>query len=249
MIRYEERVKRPLRIASETDVLKLIEKYSKFKPRAFYATAHIYSALNHSWDVLSRENILASSPTWDIDLKDGSWKEVIEKASEIIGLLEKEGIVKSVFIKWSGRGAHVHINPQAFSEEIRKKIDPLDIAYSVTQYIVNRLRPSLNVVVENKIDIQRVFTAPLSFHRTVDRVAICIPPDLIDEFDISWADPKDFKHFPDSWRRYAAGEGDELAEKAFFAIGPYIAGRPRRRKHKPLDREILEAFKKFGGEL
>jgi len=249
MIRYEGKSRRPLRITSEDDVIKIIDRYAEFKPRAFYATAHIYSNINYPEDVFTRENILASSPTWDIDLKDGSWKDVIQKASEIIDLLEREGVINSVFVKWSGRGAHVHINPHAFSEDIRKKIDPLDIAYSITQYIVNRLRPSLSVAVENKIDIQRVFTAPLSFHRTVNRVAVCIPPDLVNEFDISWTDSRDFKHFPDSWRKFVLGEGDELAEKAFFAIGPYIAGRSRRRKHKPLDQEILEAFRRFGEEL
>lgn len=249
MVRYEGKERRPLKITEELDIDRLMEKYAEFRPRAFYATAHIYSRLNYAEDLLDRRNILLSSPIWDIDLKNGSWKDAVEKASEIINLLEKEGVVNSVFVKWSGRGAHVHINSHAFSEEIRKRIDPLDIAYSVTQYLVNRLSPSLTVIVENKIDIQRVFTAPLSFHRTIDRVAICFPPDLLDEFDISWTDPKGFKHFPDSWRRFDSGEGDALAEKAFFAIGPYITGRFRRRKHKPLDQEILKAFRKFGEEL
>lgn len=249
MIRYEGRARRPLKIATDRDVKRLMEKYAELRPRAFYATIHTYSKIFNSGDLLDRENISLSSPTWDIDLKDGGWKDVVEKASEIVGLLEREGIVKSLFIKWSGRGAHVHINPNAFSDEIRKKIDPLDIAYSVTQYIVNRLRPGTNVTVENKIDIQRVFTAPLSFHRTIDRVAVCLPPDSLGEFDISWTDPKMFKHFPDSWRRFEPGEGDALAEKAFFAIGPYIREGSRRRKHKPLDQEVLEAFRKFGGEL
>lgn len=246
MIRYEKRERRPLKIMSESDIEHLIERYAKFRPRAFYATAHVYDHLNSFEDLLDRENIPLSSPTWDIDLKNGSWRDIVEKASEIIDLLEREGVVKSVFVKWSGRGAHVHINPQAFSEDLRKKIDPLDIACSTTQYIVNRLSPSLKVTVENKIDIQRVFTVPLSLHRTVDRVAICIPPDLLSELDIGWTDPREFKHFPNSWRRYESGEGDVLAEKAFFTIGPYIIRRSRRkRKHKPLDQAILEAFRRF----
>jgi len=141
------------------------------------------------------------------------------------------------------------VHPKAFSEEVRRKIDLLDIAYSISQYVANRVTPGEGVVVENKIDIQRVFTTPLSLHRTVDRVAVCIPPNKLESFQIEWTSPCSYKHFPSSWRTYEEGEGDELAEKAFLAIGPYVVGRARRRKHKPLDQEILEAFRKFGRDL
>ena len=37
-----------------------------------------------------------------------------------------------------------------------------------------------------------------------------------------------------------------MAARAFKAIGPYIVGRIRRsRKHKPLDKQILDMFKRF----
>lgn len=245
MIRYEKLRRCPLKISSENDVMKIINECKRYRPRAFYATAHIYKKINSIEDVMDRSNIIASSPTWDIDSKDGDWRKVVEKALEIIDVLEKNGVVRSVFFKWSGRGAHVHVNPNAFSKEIYMKIDPLDIAYSVTQYVANRVSLTEGVVVENKIDIQRVFTAPLSLHRLVDRVAVCIPPEKLSEFHIDWTRPDSFKHFPDSWRRFAVGEGDALAERAFFAIGPYIVRRSRRRKHKPLDQEILETLRKF----
>ncbi len=246
MIRYSHgRV--PLTISNKDDISRILEEYSRLRPRAFYATAHIYKRIESIDDVMDRGEILRSAPSWDVDSKDGDWRKVVKKALEIVEILERCRISRSVFFKWSGRGAHVHVNPDAFSEEVVKKIDPLDIAYSVTQYVINRIEPGNGVIVENKIDIQRVFTAPLSLHRSVDRVAVCAPPEELENFHISWTDPESYKHFPDSWRRFEDGEGDELAEKAYAAIGPYIAGRPRRRrKHKPLDQEILEAFKKFG---
>ena len=245
MIRYWSRSK-PLTIRCEDDVINILEKFSSIKPRAFYATAHIYGRLDSIEDLASRENIIGSSPTWDIDSRDGDWRKVVKKAMEIMEVLERHGVVKSVFFKWSGRGAHIHVHPRAFSSDLLRRIDPLDVAYSVTQYIVCKIEPEDGVVVENKIDVQRVFTAPLSLHRSVDRVAVCVPPDGLENFHVEWASPSGYKHFPHAWRRYEEGEGDELAEKAYAAVGPYLAGRARRRrKHKPLDQEILEAFRKF----
>jgi len=245
MIRYWSR-SRPLTIRCEDDVINILEKFSSIKPRAFYATAHIYRRLDSIEDLASRENIIGSSPTWDIDSRDGDWRKVVKKAMEIMEVLERHGVVKSVFFKWSGRGAHIHVHPRAFSSDLLRKIDPLDVAYSVTQYIVGKIEPEDGIVVENKIDVQRVFTAPLSLHRSVDRVAVCVPPDELENFHVEWANPGGYKHFPHAWRRYEEGEGDELAEKAYAAVGPYLAGRARRRrKHKPLDQEILEAFRKF----
>jgi len=245
MVRYWSRG-RLLTIRCEDDVLKVLERFSSMKPRAFYATAHIYGRLVSTEDLASRENIVRSSPTWDIDSRDGDWRKVVRKAVKILEALEKQGIVKSVFFKWSGRGAHVHIHPGAFSLDLLRRIDPLDVAYSVTQYIIYKIEPEEGVVVENKIDVQRVFTVPLSLHRSVDRVAVCVPPDKLEDFHVEWANPSGYKHFPDAWRRYEEGEGDELAEKAYAVVGPYLAGRARKkRKHKPLDQEILEAFRKF----
>ena len=245
MIRYWSRG-RPLTMRCEDDIDRIFERFSSMRPRAFYATAHIYGRLVSVENLESRENIIGSSPTWDIDSRDGDWRKVVRKAMEILEALEKHGIVKSVFFKWSGRGAHVHVHPRAFSLDLLQKINPLDVAYSVTQYIACRIEPEDSVVVENKIDVQRVFTAPLSLHRSVDRVAICVPPDELESFHVEWASPGGYKHFPHAWRRYEEGEGDELAERAYATVGPYLAGRARRRrKHKPLDQEILETFKKF----
>lgn len=243
MIRYDGG--KPLKIDSEYEFTRLINRYIKYRPRAFYATTHIYSKLETREDVLDRSNIIYSSPVWDIDSKDGDWRKVIRKAWEIVSMLDSFGVSKSVFIKWSGRGAHVHINPFCFSVDIRRKIEPIDIAYAVTSFIANKLESTEGLVVESRIDIQRVFTSPLSLHRILNRVAVCLPPDKLEEFDISWTDLNSYVHFPDSWRSFSEGEGDDLAERAFTSIGPYIAGKHRKRKHKPLDTEILETMKKL----
>ena len=249
MLRYDPTSRAPLTINSPSDVVRVFERFRKFRPRAFYATAHIYRSLKMREELLDRGNMVASMPTWDIDSKDGDWRKVVRKAVEIIEILERNGVSRSVFVKWSGRGAHVHIHPEAFTPELRKKMHPLDIAYSVTQYVVNRLTPSEGVVVENKIDLQRVFTCPLSLHRFLDRVAVCLSPSELEEFEIEWTKPEEFKHNPSAWRRVVVGEADELAEKAFFAIGPYFHGRVRRRRvHKPLDQQINETLRRLGEE-
>ncbi len=244
ILRYDN-YRRPLRIFSEDDVQRLLSENARYRPRAIYASAHVYRSLRSREDIVDRENIITSSPTLDIDSKDGDWRGVVEKAMQVIKLLEKYGIVNSVFFKWSGRGAHVHIHQNAFSEEIRRRIDPIDISYSVTKYIASMLEPGGGAVVEAIIDIQRVFTVPLSFHRDVDRVAVCVLPENLSEFSIDWTLPESFQHFPNAWRRFSLGEGDELAEKAFMKIGPYVTGRPRKRKHRPLDEEILDMMKRL----
>jgi hypothetical protein len=247
MIRYEKG--RPLTIGSDSEVSLLIDRYKHYRPRAFYATAHIYSRLEAREDILDRSNIVYSSPVWDIDSKDGDWRKVVGKAWEIVSLLDKLGVSKSVFIKWSGRGAHVHVNPFCFTTDIRRRIEPIDIAYSVTRFVANRLKPTEGLLVESRIDIQRVFTTPLSLHRILDRVAVCIPPEKLEEFDISWTSPENYVHFPECWRRFSEGEGDELAKKAFDSIGPYVTGRHRSRRHKQLDDEILETMEKLSRSI
>lgn len=244
MLRYDAN-RRPLRISLEDNVQRLLSEHAKYKSRAIYASAHIYRTLESRWDVINKENIVASSPTLDIDSKDGDWRDVIKKAMEIIRMLEKYGIFNPVFFKWSGKGAHVHIHQEAFSEEIRRRIDPVDIAYSVTKFIANKVEPEGEAVVEAIIDIHRVFTAPLSLHREVDRVAVCVLPENLSEFHIDWTLPESFQHSSNAWRRFSPGEGDELAERAFMNVGPYLSGKRRKRKHKPLDKEILDTIKRL----
>lgn len=247
MLRYHPITRKPLTLSSPSDIQLILESARKLRPRTFYASAHTYRKLDSREDLLDLSNMVSSTPTWDIDSRDGDWRKVVRKAEEIVGVLEKEGVSESVYVKWSGRGAHVQINPRAFSREVMEKIGPLNLSYSVTQYVIDRLRPLEGVEVENKIDIQRVFTCPLSIHRTLNRVAVCFRPDRLHDFHISWTDALDYRHDPSSWRRCRESEGDELAEKAFLSVGPYpYPVRRRRRKHKPLDKEIMETFRRLG---
>ncbi len=153
-------------------------------------------------------------------------------------------VLETSLRKWSGRGAHIHIHPNAFSPELYSRIDPLDVAYSVTEYVLRKVTVIEGVKVENKIDLGRVFTTPLSIHRELDRVAVCIDLDKLEEFDLSWTEIDNFRH-SSSWRRYEVGEADELADKAFTEVGPYIYKARRKRVHKPLDKQIIDTFNRF----
>ncbi|MEM1676918.1 MAG: hypothetical protein QW095_03670 [Nitrososphaerota archaeon] len=244
MFRYHPKNRKPLKIDSREDFEEIIKVLRDYGPRSFYASINIYRKIEFRDDVLDRMNIIGSTPTWDIDPSTGDFEKIVEVAEEIISILEKNNISKSLIVKWSGRGMHIHIHPNAFSLEIYRRIDPLDIAYSVTEYVIRRMKIVSDVKIENRIDLSRVFTCPLSLHRKLDRVVVCINPDKLRTFDLSWTDPKNFKH-DKSWRNCEIGEGDELAEKAFTNIGPYIYKIRRKKIHKPLDKQILETLDKF----
>ncbi|MEN2974244.1 MAG: hypothetical protein ABDH32_01545 [Candidatus Caldarchaeales archaeon] len=244
MFRYFPGTGKPLKIVSKEDLRKLLKILERFSPRTFYASINIYENLESEEDVHDRENIVASTPTWDIDPLKNDYRQVVKAVEELISILDRFGISKSLIVKWSGRGAHLHIHPNAFSPELYRKIHPLDIAYSTTEYILNMMSGYSYVKIENRIDLGRVFTAPLSIHRRLDRVVVCINPDEIREFDLSWTEIDKFRHYS-SWGEYSVGEGDELGERAFKEVGPYTYVGRKKRIHKPLDRQILETFDRF----
>ena len=220
--------KRPLTISSPVDVKKILNRFRYSVPRTFYASANIYRRLERKEDLQRQDNILYSTPSWDID---GSLNEIdlIKEAAEIlIERLRKHGVERSLYLIWSGRGIHLHLNEKAISERIWKT-DPLRISFSIVEYILREARddliklcerskdPERRLKLENIMDIQRVFTAPLSLHRELDLVAVTIDPEKLDEFDLSWADPHNFKYWKD-WDGFSEGEADELAEKALEAV-------------------------------
>lgn len=220
-IRY--RKGRPLRISSPADVAALIRSYSGIGARTFYGTLVIYRQLESIDDVEDPENIAAATPFWDIDIEGGGWEHVVEAAEVIIDYLESEGVTESVYILWSGEGAHVRINEGAFSEEVLSQHNPVTVADAVVDYVLRSARDRLEEVirasggslkVENLVDPKRVFTAPLSLHRRLDRAAVCLKPRDLPAFELSWTDPSRPRHDPTAWRRYAKGEADELARKA-----------------------------------
>ncbi|MEM3922402.1 MAG: hypothetical protein QXG25_05950, partial [Nitrososphaerota archaeon] len=69
------------------------------------------------------------------------------------------------------------------------------------------------IKIENLMDVQRVFTAPLSLHRELDLVAVTIKPDELENFDLDWARMDGFRYWSD-WDLFEEGEGDELALRA-----------------------------------
>ncbi|RLG59568.1 hypothetical protein DRN86_04025, partial [Candidatus Geothermarchaeota archaeon] len=71
---------------------------------------------------------------------------------------------------------------------------------------------------------------------------VCLKDENLDEFDLSWVQPKNFRH-NDRWRDHKVGEADRLALKAYEVIGgcPYLGYRKRRRKTKPVE-DMIRRF-------
>ena len=65
---------------------------------------NVYGRLASRLDLEVRENIVYASPVWDIDGELERWRDVIEAARIIVDELERLGIARSVFVKWSGEG-------------------------------------------------------------------------------------------------------------------------------------------------
>lgn len=219
--------------------------------RSVYATANKYYKIKSREDVSTLSNVHLCTPTWDVDGEISKWRETIAVTRQLISLIEREGVQKSVYAKWSGNGCHIHINEEAFSENSLSKAHPLDLAYATVEYVKLKFTSEIsntlkveNTVVENRMDPGRVFTSPLSLHRTLNAVCICMKPNELDSFSPEWTQPFRFRHNP-SWREARRGEADELALKAYQNIGGYPLKRPTRtRKTKRLDQQISEWLKK-----
>ncbi|MEM1985336.1 MAG: hypothetical protein QXQ24_01205 [Nitrososphaeria archaeon] len=257
--RYLWRNGPPLSFSTKDFLKNFIKKYSKLYPRTFYASVNVYKSLAKREYVEKPDNIVKATPVWDIDGSLTNIKLTLDTANIILDELERHGLRKSVYLKWSGRGLHIHVNENTFSEELLKEHHPLDIAYSTVEYILKRVWKKIDTLakeetslqrpfkVENKIDIQRVFTAPLSLHRELDLVAVCFKPDSIKDFDLSWANPQSPKH-DKSWKNYVEGEGDQLARIAISEVGGYFKkykGKNFETTVKPEVPETIEAVASF----
>ena len=258
LLRYFRRAKRkiPLTIHEPEDVSFIIERFRKLEPRVFYASINVYKKLSAAEDTRNLENIAYCLPTWDIDNKIEKWEATVEVAWEILKFLRLHGVEDSVFLKWSGNGMHIHIHHKAFSERLLERLHPLDVAYSIVEYVNMRLHEryfeiaakhhAKNLRVENKIDIQRVFTCPLSLHRKLNTVAVCIDPRTLNDFSPSWVSMKNFKHWKE-WNQYLEGEADSLAIKAYETVGGYPLRRLPRAQAKRkmgLDELIMKWIRK-----
>ncbi len=232
-VRYWSKTGPPLHISKEEDLDELMRRFRGLWPRTFYASINVYSRVLRREDVENPENILYTTPVWDVDGSLEYWPKVVDVARVIVEGLEKEGVSKSVYLKWSGRGIHIHLHEKAFSSDVLSKHHPLDIAYSIVDYILKKCTNKIVEIikdvtggerplkVENEIDLKRVFTVPLSLHKSLDYAVICFKPDEIDDFNPEWAKPNILKHNSD-WRNYSEGEADQLALKAMKEIGGYF---------------------------
>ena len=230
-IRYD-RLDNPLKIDDISDLKRVFILYENLRPRTIYASINVYKILSKD-KLKDPDNIIYSTPIWDIDGNLEDFDIIMKVAEIIVSELERFGIEKSIYLKWSGRGLHIHLHEKSISEKVRKKYHPLDISYAIVEYILKRKAEEISkeikkargtyrpFKVENKIDIQRVFTAPLSFHRELNYVCVCFKPNQLNEFTLEWAEPKKYKHNP-KWREYVEGEADVLAEMAIKEIGGYL---------------------------
>jgi len=246
MVRYVDR--KPIAVNSPQDLLTLMRRLGERGLRSVYATAAVYSRLSSTDDVKSLSNMVLYTPTWDIDNDFKNWRSTVKACMEIIEALKEEGVEKSVFVKWSGNGAHVHLHERSISGKSLRGRTPLDVAYAIVEYVRMKVEPRIqeiavadecSVRVENKIDRQRMFTCPLSLHRDHDRVCVCIRPSNLHHFDPSWVDPLNYVHDKD-WASYEEGEADELAEKAIGVVGGFPPSRARRRKYPRLNEAIAK---------
>lgn len=247
--------KRPLRARDVDDLKLILDRFRRFGPRAIYATANVYARLEEEHDVKTADNVIACTPTWDIDNSLRGWKATIDAGREIYAFLESHG-VRSVMLKWSGNGMHVHIHHKSFSPDLFRRRHPLDVAYAIVEYTRRKLatrfsdirdaRGCRELSVDNEMDPQRLFTAPLSLHRELDLVAVVIDPDEIESFEPSLAGIDGFKHFS-GWDTASIGEADDLANEALEAVGGYpLLLRPKMRGR---GKRIEEEIRKFRDEV
>ena len=226
--------KRPLKICKPEDVVRALHAFSAIRPRSFYGTIEVFERLEAPEDVEDRyeSNVRAATVFIDIDIVDESkledaWRFVVEAARVMSEWLEEKGVRKSVYLLWSGAGMHLRIHEGAFRYD-ELGAHPLDVAFAVAEYMLESLETRLwsivvesggLVKIENLVAPKRVFTAPLSLHRKLDRVAVALKPDALDEFTPSWSLPGGYRHDPSAWRTFEPGEANALAEEALRKIG------------------------------
>ncbi len=240
-VRWED--DKPLIINKPEDVLRLLRKYHFIRPRSIYGTIEVFKTLEKKADVMEKygENVVSVTPFIDIDLigeenLEKRYVYIVRTAKIIADYVIENSIEKCVYLAWSGAGIHVRFNEKCLDEPL-KEYHPLDVGFCLIEYVLDALKPRLIdairesggiVKIENLVSMKRVFTAPLSLHRRLDRAVIFFKPRDLECFKLEWSDPSSPRHDPDSWRTYEKGGLDELAYKAIRHVGIV-------RKHSLLD--------------
>lgn len=240
--------RKPLTLNTMDD-WKSITSFKGGSLRTVYASAKVYRRLVYREDLYDPSNVAMCTPSWDVDNELGCWETTVKAAEAIVGFLRDVGVSRSVYVKWSGRGCHIHVSERALSRELASRLGAFDLAYAVVEYVLLKTAPTLaelaekcpSLKVENLMDPQRVFTCPLSLHRSLDVVCVCIDPSKLGSFTPEWAKPGAYRHYR-GWREFREGELDGLAEAAFTVVGPYPARRRRVKTHPPLDKQIRDTI-------
>ncbi len=238
--------------ASPKDLDLLISGRAGSPVRSIYATAERYARLRRREDVYDPGNVLEVTPFWDVDNDPGSWRATVEAARALVEALGTLGVVRSVYVVWSGRGMHVRVHEGAISREVRERVGPLDAAWALVERVrlrvagrIEELRSEFGahgLRVDNEVKPRGLLSVPLSLHRSVDAVVVCLSPDQLDYFDPSWSDPSNFRS-SDSWRRFDPGEADSAVLEAVELHGRYPGPRtPRRRRREPPVDEMLRRW-------
>ncbi len=239
----------PLTIKKERDLDKIMGFFPKL--RTLYATVERYVRLETIEDAFNGELVEKATPTWDIDNELCDWKTTLKAASLVIDELRNEGVEKSFYLIWSGKGVHVHLNENSIPDEVFRRYGALDVAWAVTEYVKRKVETKLfnlkvkngfsRLRIDNEVKPRAVFTSVLSVHRELDLVTVAIDPSKIDEFSPDSARPANYSHFI-NWKEYRVGEAEEIVERALKVIGRYPAHVKRRRRFPPVDEMIKRAL-------
>jgi hypothetical protein len=225
---------KPLTVDSWDDVPYYVRRFHWIGARTFYGTIEVFRRIESREDVEDRyeANVAQADAFIDIDVVDDSkveqaWRFVVKAAKVVVDELSSLGISRSVYLVWSGAGMHIRVPGRAF-RRVLEEAHPIDVAFALTEYVLRRVGGKLrNIVresgglikVENLVAVKRVFTAPLSLHRKLERVAVALYPDELADFNLEWSDPEKPVHRYKAWERAVEGEADEAASEALRVIG------------------------------
>jgi len=227
---------KPLTANSYRDLIGLLDRFWSISPRSIYGSIEVYTKLEKRSDVEEGywSNVVAATPFIDIDVVDESrvssaYKYVIGVVEALYrGVCAERGVCESVYVLWTGAGAHFRFSEKGFSREILSEHHPVKLAYAVAEYALKSAKQAIErvvwesggaVKVENVIAPKRVFTAPLSLHRSLDYAAVAFKPEVAGEFTLEWCNPRDPRHDPSAWRRFKQGELDDYAREALKKLG------------------------------
>ncbi len=247
VLRYDERGY-PLRIERPSQVTELLNWFSDFQPRSIYATSALYRSLSHKKLV---EEAILYTPYWDVDNDPKKWRATVEAVHKILDVLELEGVLSSTYIMWTGRGMHVNLNEGSISSQVISKYGALDSAWALVEYVRGKILGWLHEIrikheapelrVDNELKPKCLLSVPLSLHRKVDSVIICLSPDELCEFDPCWSNPNSFRHNK-GWKKFTPGEADSLIKKAIEIYGGYPYTRRRYRRREPRVEDMIRKW-------